>query len=365
MKIIIATSSYPLHPDDSAAAAGLFVRDLALQLNGQGHAIRVITQDRPGSIEDDPGIEVIRFANRTDQPLSTLRPTNPRDVRAILSILYSGTKELAALVAKDRPNLIIAMWAVPAGLMARFVSLRHRVPSDIWNYGRNPFTSWLVRLALRGAERIYADGLELSEETSMLSGKPCEFLPSCRRLPAPGNKPKQLNDSRHNFAFVGRFHHNKGVDLLVQAVSRLSPEQIKNSHFYLFGKGPAEAACRNLISDHALQKTVSLMGYANREQIATYLTHCQALIIPSRIESIPVVLSDAAQADCPVVACNVGDMGKLLKRFGNGIVVQPEPDSICEGLTQIWDAARSDFQPGCRRMAAEFSLTRSADKIVE
>ena len=89
------------------------------------------------------------------------------------------------------------------------------------------------------------------------------------------------------------------------------------------------------------------------------------LIIPSRIESIPVVLSDAAQADCPVVVCDVGDMGKIVKRFGNGVVVQPEPDSIRKGLTQIWDAARNDFQPGCRRMAAEFSLARSAHKVIE
>ncbi len=372
MKIIIATSSYPLHPDDSAAAAGLFVRDFALQLADHGHAIRVITQDRPGQFEDDPAIDVVRFAGRTDQPLSTLRLTNPGDALAIFTIMHNGIKELAAQVANDRPDLVIAMWAVPAGLLARLVSLRHRVPyrvwalgSDIWNYGRNPYTSWLVRLSLQGAERIYADGLKLAEETSKLSGKPCEFLPSCRRLPAAGNKPKQLDDSRRNFAFVGRFHHNKGVDLLIKAVSRLGPQQIKSSHFYLFGKGPAEADCRELIAQNALDKTVTLMGYANREQVATYLKYCQALIIPSRIESIPVILSDAAQADCPVVVSDVGDMGRLVERFGNGVVVQPEPDSIYKGLMQIWDAERSDFRPGCRRMAAEFSLARSADKIIE
>ena len=50
MDIILVTSSYPLHPEDSEAAAGLFVRYFAIELTEPGHRVRVLTQSRPGPV---------------------------------------------------------------------------------------------------------------------------------------------------------------------------------------------------------------------------------------------------------------------------------------------------------------------------
>ncbi len=82
------------------------------------------------------------------------------------------------------------------------------------------------------------------------------------------------------------------------------------------------------------------------------------VLIPSRIESIPVVFSDAMQSGCPVIATPVGDLPNLLKQYPVGILVkditaaaladgirlalQGRPEAFDEGMS----AARTAFDPG-------------------
>ena len=54
MNIAVVTSSFPLDPDDPAAAAGLFVRDFAVALANHGHDIHVLTQDKGWGCKNAP-----------------------------------------------------------------------------------------------------------------------------------------------------------------------------------------------------------------------------------------------------------------------------------------------------------------------
>jgi glycosyltransferase involved in cell wall biosynthesis len=371
VNIIIVSSSYPLHPDDSAAAAGLFVRDLALEIAHQGHAVRVLTQDRAGAREDDPELRVERYPWAGDQPLSTLRPTHPRDALAMLSVIRAGARALAASVAAERPDLLLALWAVPAGWIARHAGRRARLPyrvwalgSDIWGYGRNPLSRPLVRRILRDAERVFADGLELADEVQRLGRRNCAFLPSARKLAVGQPRPEELADDRVNLVFIGRFHANKGVDLLVDAIAMLDTSQRARLRCHLFGGGPLEPQLREQIRSHGLADAVHLMGYADRAQAAAFLEHCDALVVPSRIESIPLVLSDAAQARCPILATRVGDMPRILDRYGAGICVAPDASAIRQGLLQLLQVSRADYGDALASMAADFSVQQSGRRLL-
>jgi len=370
--VVIVTSSYPMHPDDSAAAAGLFVRGFALEMARQGHGVRVLTQRRPGRTLDDPELRVTRYSWSGDKPLSSLKPQDPRDFLAILSVLGNGYLALDQLVARERPDLVLAMWALPAGLLARMILARRGVPyrvwvlgSDIWGYGRQPLTRWLVRLILRGSERVFADGVELATEAESISSRSCGFLPSSRELPRGSGRPPELDPGLINFLFVGRLHRNKGADLLIEAVARMKPDERENLHFFIFGRGPQENNLKRLVARRRLNGAISFMGYADRRRTASFLEHCHALVVPSRIESIPVILSDAAQAGCPVVVSDVGDMRAVVTQYGNGIVVTLSPSSLEQGILQMARKGRRDFTAGCGRMAGAFSVQASVKGILE
>ena len=52
-----------------------------------------------------------------------------------------------------------------------------------------------------------------------------------------------------------------------------------------------------------------------------FFNNVTVLILPSRIESIPVILSDALQLDCNLIVTDVGDMGPLVRSYRAGMVV--------------------------------------------
>ena len=65
------------------------------------------------------------------------------------------------------------------------------------------------------------------------------------------------------------------------------------------------------------------------------LRWCDYLLIPSRIESIPVILSDAIQLGTPVIATEVGDMPAVFEEMAIGDTVPPlDPAAFADMLLE-------------------------------
>jgi len=86
------------------------------------------------------------------------------------------------------------------------------------------------------------------------------------------------------------------------------------------------------------------------------------IVIPSRIESIPVVLSDAMKSDKPVVLSNVGDMGKLGFEYKIGFIQEPNAKSLAKGLQSAINSnenTRSSFHKGMKDLRDYLDLEKS------
>ncbi len=374
MRLCIITSSYPMHPDDGEAAAGVFVREIALALSRKGVDVTVMTQDRPGESRDDREISVVRFPwSGQGRRLSTLSLSRPRDFMNTVSLMLSGWRCLARLVRERRFDAILAAWAVPAGAWARLARLRFGVPyvtwalgSDIWVYGRKALTRRLVGNILRGAKAVFADGNDLREETERVGGRKCEFLPTTRILPKDNLPRPRLLEGKTHFLFVGRFHSHKGIDVLIEAIKRLPPDRIAGMHFHVFGGGDMAPAIERSIEAYGLGDRVTLGGYIPATTVAGYLADVHAMIIPSRIESIPLVLSDALQMGCPIIVTDVGDMGLLVGGHNAGIVVPPEdPAALAEAISKMAATPRQAFASGIRSLYGLFDVERMSDTLMD
>jgi len=258
------------------------------------------------------------------------------------------------------------MWAVPAGYMAMQALKGTGVPydvwclgSDIWLYGHNLLTRWLVRKVLRRAGTLFADGHELAGEVEALAGRPCRFLPSSRELPETTARPP-LATGKPNLLFVGRWHPNKGVDLLPETMALLKAEGV-DAHLHILGGGRLEQRLRDLIQRYGISDCVSMEGYADTERAAAYLRACDILLIPSRAESIPVAFSDAVKCGIPVVAADVGDLGKLLNKYRVGEICPPEsPIGLARAIQSILRKGREPYRTGMAQAAADFNIRASA-----
>ena len=370
--ILLLTSSYPASTMDSRASVGLFVKDFAHELSKRVKVTILTQKTGPGpELVFESGVEIIRFpwAN-TDQPLSTLRL--PKDIHLMFWVILGGVWAALKISRLNRIDLAVALWAIPTGIWALPLKWIYNIPyavwslgSDIWDYGQKPIIKYFVRLVLRQAKIRFADGYQLKGDVQSLSGKKCYFLPTSRRLPENVSSKAGIVPGKRNYLFIGRYHPNKGPDLLVEAIAILDQAIRKKAHFHFFGGGPLEESLRRMIEEGELYDVISLNSYIDEKDAIAYLKTCDALIIPSRVESIPIVLSDALQAGCPVLVSDVGDMGEIVRKYRAGIVFSPRfPSKIAEAIKKAF-ANKEDFTEGRRRLFEIFDLSRSVNHFVK
>jgi glycosyltransferase involved in cell wall biosynthesis len=192
--------------------------------------------------------------------------------------------------------------------------------SDIWSLGKLPIIRRLLRDVCKGASGAYADGLQLAADAEALSGRAFEFMPSCRRLDGVRSRPL-ATEPPYRLLFLGRWHPNKGVDLLLDALGGLADvDWTRIQEVHIAGGGPLQAMVHERVTRlRSQERPVRLSGYLDREQASIALAEADRLLLPSRIESIPVVFSDAMAFGIPVVSMPVGDLPTLLVR-GEGWV---------------------------------------------
>jgi len=122
---------------------------------------------------------------------------------------------------------------------------------------------------------------------------------------------------------------------------------------------------RRRVSAYGLGDSVIIQGPVDESTVSALLARCDGLIIPSRVESIPVILSDALQRDCPLVVTDVGDMGPLVRSYQAGMVVEPSPESLKVAIVNHLGRERDDFKEGREKLYRLFDLEESVDLFLK
>lgn len=122
---------------------------------------------------------------------------------------------------------------------------------------------------------------------------------------------QQLGVQRDEFVVgcVGRFHPDKGQDLLVAAAAKCL--QHKAVRFVFAGRGCDQfnSELIDLLEQAGIRDRVLLLG--ERDDIPVLLTEFDMFCMPSRSEAFPVALGEAMLAGLPCVATQVGDCAEL------------------------------------------------------
>ncbi len=324
--LVLVTTSFPIQGDGSEAA-GSFVSDLAEEL-AQHVPVRVVAPG-PQSLRETwaPGVEVFRYASPA-KPLSTLKPWNPPDLLQTIRVLRAGADATRRAVVAGPTAHILALWGLPCGEWARRVARKRGIGysvwmlgSDVWTVGRVPILRGMLARVMRQAAHAYADGYKLAEDAQRIGGVPVGFLPSTRKIdlidpPPPRTRPP------YRLLFLGRWHRNKGIDLLLDALALLSADDWRRIECVeIQGGGPLEAFVRERVAAlQAAGRPIVVGHFLTKPDAEAAIVRADWVLIPSRIESIPLVYSDAMKLDRPVIATPVGDLPRLIRQFCSGVV---------------------------------------------
>jgi glycosyltransferase involved in cell wall biosynthesis len=119
--------------------------------------------------------------------------------------------------------------------------------------------------------------------------------------------PIPIADDATDIAYVGEFRQIKGADLLVDAVALLRAGG-KPVTLTLAGDGEELEALKAQITRLGLTDAVRFIGHVKARH---GFSKGKVLVVPSRGDSMPYVVIEAAAAGVPMVAANVGGIPEI------------------------------------------------------
>jgi glycosyltransferase involved in cell wall biosynthesis len=159
--------------------------------------------------------------------------------------------------------------------------------------------------------------------------------------------------------FVGRLVYYKGVEVLLEAMTRCPGTLL------IVGVGPLEGALRELAIRKGLDDRVRFVGQVSDEELPVYYQACDLFVLPSiaRTETFGIVQVEAMAAGVPVVSTNLSTGVPWVNQDGvSGLVVPPgDADALGGAICRLGsDAAlrRLLGEGGRARAASLFSRER-------
>ena len=172
-------------------------------------------------------------------------------------------------------------------------------------------------------------------------------------------------DRPYTVGYVGRLVPEKGVDLLIRAISRLR----EGGRLLVLGDGPEATSLRRLVAGRGLQGRVRFEPPIPSAQMPAHYHRLDLLVLPSRArrrwtEQFGRVLIEAMASGVPVIGSEAGAIPEVVGEAGLTF-----PDGDVQALTEAIDRVRTDpqlarrlVQRGRQRVLERFTQAQIAEK---
>jgi glycosyltransferase involved in cell wall biosynthesis len=152
-----------------------------------------------------------------------------------------------------------------------------------------------------------------------------------------------LADDAADFVFIGEFRRAKGVDILLEALA--AHQAIFPGRAIIVGSGPEEASLKRLARKLGLNGRVS---FAGPQSARSAFARARCVVIPSRAESFPYIVLEAAAARMPLITTHAGGIPEIVDDLGMPLI----PPGDVEALAGQLRAFLSNPNPFLDRAAA-------------
>jgi glycosyltransferase involved in cell wall biosynthesis len=174
--------------------------------------------------------------------------------------------------------------------------------------------------------------------------------------------PHEPRPDAADFLFIGELRRLKGVDVLLQALARLQGSRAVRA--VIVGAGPEATEFKSLADELGLG---SLVTFPGAMPARTAFPLGRSMVVPSRAESMPYIVLEAAAAGMPLIATNVGGIPEIVN--GTDTPLMPPGDvEVLERAMQGFLADPSDAKARAERLkaavAARFTVGRAADEVL-
>src|SRR5665213_71612 len=163
--------------------------------------------------------------------------------------------------------------------------------------------------------------------------------------------------------YLGELRHIKGIDVLIEAIA-LMRRNGRNVTATLVGDGPDRNALQAQVAQANLSSAIRFMpAMAARTAFALG----RIMVAPSRYESLPYVVLEAAAASKPLITTRVGGVPEICGPLSNTLIPPNDPQALAQAIALALDrpdAMAKIAHKLCDRVHASFSVDSMVDGVL-
>jgi len=209
--------------------------------------------------------------------------------------------------------------------------------------------------ALRRLDLLFVHSPAARVQLLAAGASPARLRDGCSAIDESMTAVRLRGREAARIVYVGRLHHEKGPDLLLDAVALLG----RDVTVQVIGSGPFEGALREQVRALGLEGVVSFVGW--QRDPARWIAGASTCVVPSRFDAWSQTGVLAMALRVPVVATDVDGLAQVVSG-GRGISVPPEnPAALAHAIRAVLDGhSQVDFD-AAERYAARFTADAVAD----
>ncbi|WGR91904.1 glycosyltransferase family 4 protein [Bradyrhizobium sp. ISRA443] len=234
-----------------------------------------------------------------------------------------GAKAGAYVRSRRRSNKIIRVYTPHGG------SLHY--PLDTW---KGKFYSQLERALMNSTDLFLFESAFARNTYQRTVGVPAGLVHCVfNGVTAEEFEPVPRADDATDLVYVGEFRHIKGADLLIDAVAKLRAEG-KPVTLTLGGDGEEFEVLKAQVKRLSLGDAVRFIGHVK----ARYgFSKGRLLVVPSRGDSMPYVVIEAAAAGIPMIAANVGGIPEIFDAHTDALFTPSNAAAMADAIKAALD----------------------------
>jgi glycosyltransferase involved in cell wall biosynthesis len=147
-----------------------------------------------------------------------------------------------------------------------------------------------------------------------------------------------------NFVFVGTLSYNKGIDTCLQALAKTHHP---HATLTIIGSGPYREELEKLVSCLGLAHRVHFLGPLHTSDVIRELNQSTCLLLASRMDTSPNVLTEAHAIGLPVIGTRVGGIPEMIDHEVDGFLVDGnDASAMASYMNHILDDPQKACQMG-------------------
>ena len=331
-RLLINSTSFPRDLEDSS---GNFVRGMVKVLLKKGYSLKLLIPDDKDEIKldyfkGDIKVYTVKYAPRRYQTLfyrDGVLVNLKRDPFKIIWLpffFFNAYRIIKEII--DEVDVILNHWIFPFGFIVSFFGREKRVVSivhgsDLRLLFSIPMGRYILRKILY-SQKIIAVNSRLKEEIE----KRFHFDRLDIKVIHMGLDKEEFNNKEISsrdklmvkkrgkviIGFIGRLIEEKGVDIVIRAISLLPFKE--KICLKIVGRGPLFKQL--VLISKILNIDTQFLGEIKRGEIKRFLKEIDILVIPSReSDSSPVVLIEALSLNKIIIASDIEGIKEIGKDF--------------------------------------------------